>query len=317
MIRAGIVRGVLAGEAMHPANLEHRVRLLSAKRFARMEVLHAFDRVHDETTPLRPYAHSSPPEVLQPGAGENTEWLVFSAVGAAGGSSVDDWIALASVEGVRARAGTRIALGNLSRGLRPPQSGHDNPHYFDDLAMVRALAAIDDPIAVAKDAHVTHDLEGVDCALAVAALFRALDEGETGDAAVARAVDRLPAGGWPHRLAVRALEVAGAPCSPLDRALRLGTEVADWIYSYPVAAPETLAVLLAHVAAATSAEDLLLGAMSTGRSGTTLAALVGAAAVARFGEDWIPEALTLEAPLPGIGVPAFAGRRIVDVLGGV
>ncbi|CAM5477270.1 hypothetical protein SCALM49S_08770 [Streptomyces californicus] len=39
---------------------------------------------------------------------------------------------------LRARISVRAGLGNLATGLRPPATGHDNPHYFDDAACVRA-----------------------------------------------------------------------------------------------------------------------------------------------------------------------------------
>ncbi|WP_260609578.1 ADP-ribosylglycohydrolase family protein, partial [Streptomyces sp. WAC 01325] len=39
---------------------------------------------------------------------------------------------------LRARISVRAGLGNLATGLRPPATGHDNPHYFDDAACIRA-----------------------------------------------------------------------------------------------------------------------------------------------------------------------------------
>lgn len=99
------------------------------------------------------------------------------------------------------------------------------------------------------------------------------------------------------------------------RAGLLGRDVVDWIYSYPIAAPETLALLLGHTLGAASAEELLLGAFTSGRSGTTLAALAGAIAVVRFGTEWIPSTITLEQQtLGGIAVPLLRGRTVREAI---
>ncbi|MYR58548.1 ADP-ribosylglycohydrolase family protein, partial [Streptomyces sp. SID625] len=66
---------------------------------------------------------------------------------------------------------------NLATGLRPPATGHDNPHYFDDAACVRACAlAVAHPgdprraAALAEfDARYTQDGDGVHGARAMAA----------------------------------------------------------------------------------------------------------------------------------------------------
>ncbi|MEQ6899311.1 ADP-ribosylglycohydrolase family protein [Microbacterium sp. KR10-403] len=318
-----VLRGLVAAEILHPGNLDFRIHALPPKRFARMEVLHAFDREHSEATPTRPYAHSSPPERLQ-GPGENAEWVAFSATSFVTGREdviESRWLELAAEGRGRQRAGTAIALGNMRRGLRPPQSGHDNPHYFDDLAMARAVGAValhDVTTAralVAADAHATHDLDGAWAADAVVVLLHALLSGAPGTDAARLAAEVLPEHSWSRRLAEVALSAAAQTASPFELSVVLSREVCDWIYSYPVAAPETLAVLLAHVSAATSAEALLAGTSATGRNGTTLAALSGAASAALFGADWIPSEISLDVPLAGLGVPRLAGVSLADAVG--
>lgn len=318
-----VLRGLVAAEILHPGNLDFRIHALPPKRFARMEVLHAFDREHGQTTPTRPYAHSSPPERLQ-GPGENAEWAAFGAALFAAGSEdriEHGWIELATEGGGRQRPGTAIALGNMRRGLRPPQSGHDNPHYFDDLAMTRAVVATlqhDESTAralVAADAHATHDLDGAWAADAVVVLLHALLSGAAGADAARLACAALPDASWSRRLAEAALAAAGQATQPFELAVLLGREVCDWIYSYPVAAPETLAVLLAHVSVAQNAEALLAGTAASGRNGTTLAALSGAVSAALFGAAWIPSSIGLDMPLAGIGVPRLAGTSLAEAIG--
>ncbi|WP_424936387.1 MULTISPECIES: hypothetical protein [Bacteria] len=74
---------------------------------------------------------------------------------------------------------------------------------------------------------------------------------------------------------------------------------------------------MAHVSHATSADDLLLGALAQPRNAASLPALAGAAAAAMFGEGWIPEGITSSEPrLTGLAIPSFAGRAVTEVVGG-
>lgn len=324
-----IARGVLAGEAMSPTRAEYRIRLLPPKRLARLETLARFGREHDQTTQARPYAHSSPPHLLQPGAGEVIEWLVFSArllVRAHDTGSIEPihagWMQLAETGEGAARLGTRHALANLRRGLEPPQSGHDNPHYFDDLAMARALAAAaiaddqEEAVRLAReDAVVTHDLDGLWCATATAVLFHRLLGGTPIPDAVGAALGQLPDESWSRRLAVAALDAGNGASGVLDRSELLGREIGDWTYAYPIAAPETFAFLVANLAAARSADELLLGALTSGRGASALPAIAGAAAAVVFGDAWIPRRLTLAGTaLTGISVPKLGGAPIASAL---
>lgn len=327
-----VARGVLAGEALSWPNAGYRIRLLPPKRLARMEVLAAFGREHGTTTPAVPYAHSSPVASLQPGAGEASEWFAFTAAamqrahGSGDLGPLDDaWQRLAEAEGEADRSGsyrigTRIALENLRRGLPAPQSGNDNPHYFDDMPMVRAIAAaavFDDEAgrreAARRDAAFTAARDGLWCADATAALFSGLLDGHTVQRSVEDAVAVLPEESWARRMAGEALEVSARSRGALDRAVNLAATVGDHVYSYATVAPETFAFLVAHLVHADSPGDLMLGVLAQPRNAATLPALAGAAA-ALFGDAWIPERLNLDCPLTGVSVAALAGTPIADAL---
>ncbi|UUT34631.1 hypothetical protein [Microbacterium elymi] len=281
----------------------------------------------ESTRRSRPRARTRTPRphsCLQ-GPGENAEWFAFSApliATADSGAITAGWIALSGEEGGRRRPGTAIALGNMRRGLRPPQSGHDNPHYFDDLAMVRAIGRR--RCTTTSRRHESSPPSTPMPRTTWTGCGRRMPRWCCSMRSVTAHPDRmrhglpaaaLPAESWTRRLTDAALETAENMADPLGLAVALGREVCDWIYSYPVAAPETLAVLLAHVSVAPDATALLLGTGATGRNGTTLAALAGAAAAALFGGGWIPAEITLDSPLAGISVPRLAGTTLTDAIG--
>lgn len=317
-----LTRGIVAGESASSTNADFRVYALPPKRVNRVRILAKLGDDDRTTTVPRPFTHAAPPSVLHPGAGENIEWFAFSARQHVRGFGVSEWLELAELEadpaaGLRARIGTKLALQNLRRGLRPPQSGHDNAHYFDDIATVRALAAVATGAAegAGADAEVTHSLDGVWCARASAVLFGALIEDADVADAVRLAVEELPQSTWSRRMAETSLQVAAGAKGPLDRARRLSTQVGDWVYSYPIAAPETFGFLLAHIAAAQDADDLMLGVLAQPRNAATLPALAGAAAAVLFGEDWIPEGLEPSGiRLTGLAIPRFAGLTVDEAI---
>ena len=103
---------------------------------------------------------------------------------------------------LRARISVRAGLGNLAAGLRPPATGHDNPHYFDDAACVRAcvlaVAHPGDPRLAAElaefDARYTQDGDGVHGARAMAAALALALVGADVDACVDGGAGRTPRG---------------------------------------------------------------------------------------------------------------------------
>lgn len=141
--------------------------------------LDTFAEQNATTTLPVPIALNQPPEPLRLGPSDDAEWAAFaagtvlaSAAGPLHGLSPDRrmraaidvaWNALAAevaaaaarapevesaVLPLRARISVRAGLGNLAAGLRPPATGHDNPHYFDDAACVRAaVLAVVHPVS--------------------------------------------------------------------------------------------------------------------------------------------------------------------------
>lgn len=324
-----IASGLTAGEAASPSNAEYRVHALPPRRARRRHELAMLADDEGQTSAPRPFAHADSPARLHPGAGENVEWFVFSASmhkrAKEEGSSalLIDWTKLAlAPSDTFARAGTKIALENLRRGKTPPAGGHDNPHYFDDIAMIRALGAVItyetdiDSLtrAIIEDSSFTHSLDGVWCATATGILFSSLIGGASVKDAIAVSLEQLPLTSWSRRVAEDALRVAGTSANVMERARLLSIEVGDWIYSYPIAAPETFAFLVAHLAHAQSASELILGAMQ-GRNWASLPALAGAAAAVVYGDEWVPSDLDPSSiRLTGLSIPKYRDKTVAEAV---
>ncbi|MFC6005371.1 ADP-ribosylglycohydrolase family protein, partial [Streptomonospora nanhaiensis] len=172
----GAFAGLAIGDAVGWPAGRHRFALLApwTRRLGRE--LDLFAEEHRVTTLPVPFALNQPVAPLAMGPSDDAEWLAWTALGIAT-DRAEAFAALAGRDDIRARISVRTALDNLARGLGPPHSGHDNPHFFDDAAAVRAVAfgaarpgrpeaAADDARA---DAEVTNSGDGVSAARAMAA----------------------------------------------------------------------------------------------------------------------------------------------------
>ncbi|MFJ6946573.1 ADP-ribosylglycohydrolase family protein, partial [Streptomyces wuyuanensis] len=227
----GLLLGLAAGDAAGWPAARHRAARMPEWTRRLTRELDTFAEQNATTTLPVPIALNQPPEPLRLGPSDDAEWAAFAAetVLASAGERFDGldpgrrmraavdlaWNALAgkiaaaearapeveaAVPPLRARISVRAGLGNLATGLRPPATGHDNPHYFDDAACVRAavLAVIHpgDPRSAADlaefDARYTQDGDGVHGARAMAAAVAAALGGAPVDASVGAALAELP-----------------------------------------------------------------------------------------------------------------------------
>ena len=323
MIR-GAVLGLATGDAMSSPSATHRVALLAPKRAARMRSLAEYADQQKQTTRPFPYTHAQPNWMLHPGPSDDLEWFAFSAENFLNKRDpLIAWKELAARrDAIYARNGTKIALKNLADGLLPPQSGHDNPHYFDDIVLSRSLAAallyFNDEKAltahVLADAQVTHSEDGVYCALAFAHFAAALIREVPMNQAVDIATSQLPKDSWSRRIIELALDHTQEVNNLFTRVVTLEHTTIENIYAFPVPAPETLALLLAHARHAKSAYELALSALSHKRKLDSLPALAGAIAGIVFGDEWIPEQFKNGLSLPGVCIPDFKGKLIEPLI---
>lgn len=300
------VAGLAAADALTWSAWYHRMSQLPPRRGVRLGEAWQHARDGLTTSLPMPYLHASSPRLVDPaGPTDDTEWFVVAARnlldqrldGTAADRPGEIWRELAGrraadEDTVRGRIGTVIALANLHGGMEPPATGNDNPHYFDDLALVRAVAAgllaPGSPRVAAdlaeQDAAVTHALDGVWGARATAALVSCLVGGADGATAEEAALAELPADSWCAHVVAECLAVADSGATTLDLAARLERRAVDHVYAYANQAPESLGLLLAHLRAATGGESLLLGAVAHPRHADGLVPLAGAVAGAAFGD---------------------------------
>lgn len=356
---AGMLLGLAAGDAAGWPAARHRAARMPEWTRRLTRELDTFAEQNATTTLPVPIALNQPPEPLRLGPSDDAEWAAFTAqaVLAAGAGHVDDpsrdrrvraavdlaWMSLASeissaaarapeVESaiipLRARISVRAGLGNLATGLRPPATGHDNPHFFDDAACVRAcvLAVVHpgDPEAAAGlaefDARYTQDGDGVHGARAMAAAVALALAGAEPEECVEAALAQLPAGSEIARNAAHAVALAragdrGAPGRAFGLIPLLEHQIIDHVYSYGIAAAETVPAALALLLASDGAVvEAVPAAACMSRVADSAPALAGALAGAVSGAGSLP------APwrdacrtLAGCALPRLAGYDLVDL----
>ncbi|MFC7881409.1 ADP-ribosylglycohydrolase family protein [Streptomyces sp. NPDC057376] len=353
----GLLLGLAAGDAAGWPAARHRAARMPEWTRRLTRELDTFAEQNATTTLPVPIALNQPPEPLRLGPSDDAEWAAFAAEavlragddGALGDLSRErrmraaidlTWNAAASevaaaterapepesaVLPLRARISVRAGLGNLATGLRPPATGHDNPHYFDDAACVRAcvlaVAHPGDPRPAADlaefDARYTQDGDGVHGARAMAAaLARALGGGDV-RACVTAALAELPPETEIGRNARQALALAADAESTFALVPLLEHQIVDHVYSYGIAAAETVPVALAlTVAAEGRIAEAVPAAACLSRVADSAPALAGALTGALGGGAAIPASWRETCRiLPGCVLPRLTGTDLVELAG--
>ncbi|OKJ70885.1 ADP-ribosylglycohydrolase family protein [Streptomyces sp. CB02460] len=361
----GLLIGLAAGDAAGWPAARHRAARMPEWTRRLTRELDTFAEQNATTTLPVPIALNQPPEPLRLGPSDDAEWAAFAAgtvlaaagrarAGAGAGTAPRDALVRAAVAGawnslaaevaaaaarateveaavlpLRARISVRAGLGNLAAGLRPPATGHDNPHYFDDAACVRAavLAVVHpgDPHAAAElaefDARFTQDGDGVHGARAMAAASAEALGGADVDTAVTAALAQLPDGTEIARNAAHAVriarEFAGERAGAFALVPVLEHQIVDHVYSYGIAAAETVPVALALATASRGdIAQAVPAAACLSRVADSAPALAGAltGALGTIGsvpDGWRETCRTLA----GCALPRFAGTDLLELAG--
>ncbi|MGV9882907.1 ADP-ribosylglycohydrolase family protein [Streptomyces sp. NPDC003006] len=353
----GLLLGLAAGDAAGWPAARHRASRMPEWTRRLTRELDTFAEQNATTTLPVPIALNQPPEPLRLGPSDDAEWAAFTAeslLRAADGTldpglppdrrvraALDlAWSTLAAevaaaaarapevesaVLPLRARISVRAGLGNLAAGLRPPATGHDNPHFFDDAACVRAcvLALVHpgDPEQAAAlaefDARYTQDGDGTHGARAMAAAIAAALGGAGVDHAVDAALAQLPEDTEIGRNAHHAVKLAHDAECAFDLVPLLEHQIVDHVYSYGIAAAETVPVALALATAAHGRiREAVPAAACLSRVADSAPALAGALTGAFGTAAAIPEAWRQTCrTLSGCTLPRLAGTDLVELAG--
>ena len=238
---------------------------------------------------------------------------------------MNEWIKLSnSKDPIRGGVSTQAALHNLRNGILPPQSGKENPHYFDDGAMARAVPIgilyAGQPDKAARlaeiDASVTNSEDGIWAAQAMAVAISEVCSGENITDAINTAHHYLPESSWIRRTVDEAMTIAQKSDSIFSILPKLHNTIVNREYSYGNVAPETLALtfVIAQLHG-NNFESAVTTASSFAKSGETLPAMVGALVGAMqstsfASESWMNSIGTLK----GICIPPFAGTNYIAIV---
>lgn len=256
---AGALLGLAIGDAAGWPSVRHRAHLLPPWTRRLHRELVEFSETEQVTTLPVPFSLNQPTQPLRLGPSDDAEWAAWTArwlldsAGPITRAGVHaGWRRAALDEALpRGRISVATAADSLRRGIDPPVSGHDNPHHFDDAAAIRAVAiaaAVPDPARAAQvagwDAEVTNADDGVAAAQVIAETVARLIAGEPLVASWTAAASRLPSNGLLAETTERALAATARAGSPAEAVPALA-ELVDHVYSYGVAAAQTVPVALA------------------------------------------------------------------------
>lgn len=309
-----IIFGSALAESLTADSRYHRRFLIRETLGDKLRDHGQFAEQHNQTNIFQAFSLPGRSEILDPSPGDDLEWLAFSALSAIEGDLFKVWKSLAdSREKIRARTGTQIALKNLSAG-NYEFSGYDNPQYFDDICLIRAIG-----IAlvhrknfngmlkvIQEDIGFTHALDGIWAAESIAALTNNLLSGITRSDAIAEAIEMVPAGSWTAHTFEIAMAVAKSTNNLWDRVIALEQKIVNPVNSHANSAPETLACLLVHARYSANIQEFLFSGFLHSRYSDSMPALAGALASVIFNEDWVPKAyISPSKQLDGVCLPQF------------
>ncbi len=329
----GALLGLAMGDALGWPAMYHRTLLTRRpKRRQRLWQFSAEADGHQVNKMALPFTLSQPEALLHLCPTDDTEFAAISAlILEACGDDVSPerlfagWEReiIAHGDTVWSGIGERASIENARKGLRPPRTGSDNPHHFDDGAVARAvpigLRYADDSdraIEVAGwMASITNDADGVWAAQAMAASIAAAVQGQSPSEIVAVGQRQLPPESWAARKVTQALSLLDQAGSGFAAIPLWNNTIVNSIYSFGNVAPETLAVAYAIFLSADGQlqTGLQLAAMVP-KQADSMPAMVGALCGAYQGLAAIPETWqhSLDT-LKGVCIPHLEGRTLHEI----
>lgn len=154
---------------------------------------------------------------------------------------------------IRSALSERAAIVNFQRGWKPPVTGNDHPHTYDDGFVARAIAigicTYDQPelraCLIRWDGSVTHADDGMEAGAAMAETIASGMRGESFQKMVENGISKLSSESWVGVQCRKAVEIALRHHSPFAALPELDKEIISRIYNYGNLAPETLPITYA------------------------------------------------------------------------
>lgn len=322
--------GIAFGDALSWPSMYHRSQLLpSWTRRVRREM----DAAAEDQGVLRipqPFSLNRPSDPFTLGPTDDTEWAAWTADLLLRTDGVitetiatEAWSELAyRQEKIRGSISIACALENIRRGILPPTSGRDNPHYFDDSAIIRSviIGAVwpGQPARAAQyasiDASATNSEDGVWGAQATAAMISILCNGGNADEAMKECFSYIPESSLIHRTLTTAVHTEAT--NTADLVLQLQETIVNKVYSYACSAAETLALSLAlFMCGRSDLERTVFLACAFPKTADTVPALSGALAgascdTAIFSLQWEQQLSRLK----GIAIPGCANTNYLALI---
>lgn len=322
--------GLAAGDAISWQAMYHRSNELP---FWTRRLRREIDAESEETGIVRPnlpFSLNNPADAFKFSSTDDTEWAAFTALKLIENEGVYDykshlaaWNELAeSEEKVTGSVAIIAAMDNMRKGKVPPVTGNDNPHFFDDSAMMRAV-----PIGAlyagrlqkaseytALEASVTNAYDGIWAAQAMSAAVSSACAGSKPDTVISAAIAQLPENSW-VRLKVTEAQSIAAKCVSVFQALPiLNDEIIEHSYNYGTTAVDNLALTLSifRLVRASLTEGILAAA-SLAKTADSVPAFVGALCGAA-NDNEIPSSWTNSLnSLRGICIPSLKGQKYVNI----
>jgi len=311
-----VVFGAALVESLTDSSSYHRRNLIRPNLGEKIQYHLKFAEENNQTNIVQVFSLPRDSSALDPLPSDDLEWFAFSALASLSGDTHKYWLdLLPKYQQISARVGTKIALANHLAGNHR-FAGYDNPQYFDDISLIRAIAIalvhrnsranFERDLAI--DISFTHALDGLWAAYAVGELTWLLLNGASKEVALDKAIKSIPASSWLESNVNQALEVSSGARGIFDRVNRIERSIINRVPSHPTSAPETLACLFAHARFAQSQSEYLMSGYLHSRLLDSLPALHGALAALLFGEQWIPRSyLESSVELVGCSLPEMAG----------
>jgi len=324
--------GLAIGDSISWTSMFHRSVLLPQwTRRIRREIDASSESTNVILTPM-PFSLNQPSKHFNIAPTDETEWTAFSAevllsekFGLYEQRLLDEWTKLANSQGpIRGGVSTQAALNNLRNGIKPPQSGKQNPHYFDDGAMSRAvpigIICAGQPETAAHfakmDASVTNSEDGIWAAQAIAVAISLVCFGANINEAINEAYKYLPETSWIRRTVDEAMKITENSDSIFSILPEIQNNIINREYSYGNVAPETLA--LTFIVAKLHGKDFekaITSAACFAKSGETLPAMVGALTGAMQSKSFVSDNwLSAIGTLKGICIPGFVEKNYLKIV---